>query len=137
MARSIRIESIGGGSRGVGGSVSRTVKTTKGKAKVNRRVNNINDEADNRTGGAFGYTYNKSKLKEVVDNSGTTKVKPRNLGKTLKQIAPSRKKEVKIVNKIIKNRGEAIKPNVKVNPRNVPKVPVKPKASRTRSGKKV
>lgn len=33
MARSIRIESIGGGSRGVGGSVSRPVKTTKGKPK--------------------------------------------------------------------------------------------------------
>ena len=117
---------VGGGSRGVSGSVSRTVKTTKGKAKVNRRVNKINEVADYRTGGAFAYTYNKGKLKEVVENAGTTKVKPRNLGKVLKKMAPSNKAEYKKSKEI----------NTGSGPFKNSKVPVKPKASRTRSGKK-
>lgn len=128
MARSIRIESIGGGggTPRVGGSVSRPVKTTKGKAKVNRRVNNINEVADYRTGGSVGYTYNKGKLKEVVQNDGTVKVKPRNLGKVLKRWAPSHKAEHKKYKET----------NTGSGPFRNPKVPVKPKASRTRSGKK-
>jgi hypothetical protein len=68
---------------------------SKGKAKVGRRVVRINEEADYRTGGAFGYNYKKGKLTEVVEGSGPYKVKPRNLGKVLKKMAPSAKQSAK------------------------------------------
>jgi len=40
-------------------------------------------------------------------------------------MAPSNKKQTKRINKIVKNQGKAIKPNVMGNPRTAPKVPVK------------
>ena len=95
-----------------------TKTISQGKAKVIRRVENINETSDYRTGGAFGYQYKKGKLKEVVENAGTRKVKPRNLGKVLKKMAPSSKQETKRYAKRDKT----------VGPFGTPKVPVKRKA---------
>ncbi len=90
---------------------------TKGKAKVESRINRLNEIADYRTGGAFGYTYKKGKLKEVVENSGTKKVKPRNIKKVTDKMAPSSKKESKKFKETFKGTG----------PFKTPKVPVKPR----------
>ena len=93
---------------------------TTGKTKVTSRVRNINEVADYRTGGAFAYEYKKGKLKEIVENAGSKKVKPRNLNKVLKKMAPSNKKEVKKY-KETKTAG---------GPYKISKVPVKPKGGR-------
>ena len=100
-------------------------KVTAGKAKVNRNVRIFNQEVEDRTGGSFGHIYKKGKMIEVFGNHSPIKVKPRNIGKLTKQMAPSKKKETKSINKIIKKQGKAIKPNVMVNPRSAPKVPTK------------
>ena len=68
---------------------------SKGKAKVIRRVEDINETADYRTGGAFAFKYKKGKLKEVAEDAGTFKIKPRNLGKALKKMAPNSKESAK------------------------------------------
>ena len=91
---------------------------SKGSKKVTRRVENINETSDYRTGGAFGYKYKKGKLAEVVENAGTQKVKPRNLGKVLKKMAPSNKAEVKKYKETYTGSG----------PFKTPKVPVKKKS---------
>jgi|LakMenEpi03Aug12_release.lakeMendotaPanAssembly.Ray.scaffolds.fasta_scaffold923761_1 hypothetical protein len=78
------------------GAAAKAAKTiSKGKNKVIRRVDNINETSDYRTGGTFGYEYKKGKLSEVVENSGSGKVKPRNLGKVLKKMAPNAKQSAK------------------------------------------
>jgi hypothetical protein len=104
---------IAGGTR-----MNTTKNTSKGKAKVVRRVENINETADARTGGAFGYNYKKGKLTEVIEGAGTSKVKPRNLGKVLKKMAPSSKQTAKKYAKRDKSTG----------PFGVKPVPVKKKA---------
>lgn len=91
---------------------------SKGSKKVTRRVENINETSDYRTGGAFGYKYKKGKLAEVVENAGTKKVKPRNLGKVLKKMAPSNKAGVKKYKETSTGAG----------PLKTPKVPVKKKS---------
>lgn len=93
---------------------------TTGSKKVAARVKNINEVADYRTGGAFAYEYKKGKLKEIVENAGSKKIKPRNLNKVLKKMAPSSKKEVKKY-KETKTAG---------GPYKISKVPVKPKGGR-------
>jgi len=97
---------------------------TSGKIKVESRINRLNEIADYRTGGAFGYTYKKGKLKEVVQNSGTKKVKPRNIKKVTDKMAPSLKKESKKFKETFKGTG----------PFKTPKVPVKPKGGRGMRG---
>jgi hypothetical protein len=99
--------------------------TTAGKAKVNKKVQKLDTIAEGRTGGNLGYVYKKGKMIEVFGNHSPIKVKPRNIGKLTKQMAPSNKKEIKSINKIIKKQGKAIKPNVMGNPRSAPKVPTK------------
>ena len=93
----IRGESGGMPARmGGGAGASRGGKTvSKGKAKVIRRVEDINETADYRTGGAFAFKYKKGKLKEVAEDAGTFKIKPRNLGKALKKMAPNSKESAK------------------------------------------
>jgi hypothetical protein len=100
-------------------------KVTAGKAKVNKNVRIFNQGVEDRTGGTFGHVYKKGKMIEVNNNYPPIKVKPRNIGKLTKQMLPSKKKETKSINKIIKKQGKAIKPNVMGNPRSAPKVPVK------------
>jgi hypothetical protein len=92
--------------------------TSKGKAKVESRINRLNEIADYRSGGAFGYEYKKGKLKEVVENSGTKKVKPRNIKKVTDKMAPSSKKDYKKYKEQNKGTG----------PFKTPKVPVKRKS---------
>lgn len=59
---------------------------TKGKAKVEKRVANLNDIADYQTSGNYYYEYKKKMLKDVVAPvDKPIKVKPRNLGKITKQ----------------------------------------------------
>ena len=70
------------------GLVKKGVKkaVSKGKAKVEKRVANLNDIADYRTSGNYYYEYNKKMLKDVVAPvDKPIKVKPRNLGKITKQ----------------------------------------------------
>jgi hypothetical protein len=100
-------------------------KVTAGKAKVNKKVQKLDTIAEGRTGGNLGYVYKKGKMIEVFGNHSPIKVKPRNIGKLTKQMAPSKKKETKSINKIIKKQGKAIKPNVMGNPKSAPKVPTK------------
>ena len=100
-------------------------KITAGKAKVNKNVRIFNQEVEDRTGGTFGYVYKKGKMIEVHNEYPPIKVKPRNIGKLTKQMLPNSKKQTKSINKIEKNKGKAIKPNVMGNPRTAPKVPVK------------
>lgn len=99
--------------------------TTAGKAKVDKKVRILDETAEHRTYGNLRYVYKKGKMTEVFGNHSPIKVKPRNIGKLTKQMAPNNKKQTKKINKIIKNTGFAIKPNVMVNPRTAPKVPVK------------
>ena len=98
---------------------------SKGAAKVKKRVQNLQEEADYRTGGDVSLIYKKGILKDLSGGTGSGKVKPRNMGKVTKQIAPNSKKQTKSINKIIKKHGKAIIPNGTVNPRSVPKVTVK------------
>lgn len=114
----------GKGSKNVNPVYKNTSDITAGKEKVNRKVEKLNDYADARTGGNLGYVYQKGKLIEKFDNHPPIKVKPRALTKVTKQMAPSNKKTRKIINKVIKSQGEAIKPNAVTFGR-VPKVPVK------------
>lgn len=117
--RASRIEGIAGGA-GMG-SRAKSVKpkpVSKGKAKVTRRVEDINEMSDIRTGGTFAYKYKKGKLKEVAEDAGTVNVKPRNLGKVLKKMAPTSKQTQKKYAKRDKTRG----------PFGVKPVPVKKKA---------
>ena len=100
-------------------------KITAGKAKVNRKVEKLDTIAEGRTGGNLSYIYKKGKLIERFENHPPIKTKPRALTKRINQMAPSKKREIKNINKIVKNEGKAIKPNVRVNPRTAPKVPVK------------
>ena len=100
---------------GAGAKAAKTI--SKGSKKVTRRVENINETADYRSGGAFAYKYKKGKLAEVQENAGTAKVKPRNLGKVLKKMAPSSKAEVKKYKETYTGSG----------PFKTPKVPVKKK----------
>ena len=95
-----------------------TKTISQGKAKVIRRVNNLNEIADYRTGSTIGYQYKKKKLTDVIGGTGTTKVKARNLGKITKKMAPSSKQE----NKRYAKRDKT------VGPFGTPKVPVKKKA---------
>ena len=101
---------------GAGAKAAKTI--SKGSKKVRTRVNNINDIADARTGGAFGYQYKKNKLTDVIGGTGTSKVKPRNLGKVLKKMAPNNKAGVKKYKETSTGAGPFI----------TPKVPVKKKA---------
>lgn len=98
---------------------------SKGAAKVKKRVEKLDTIAEGRTGGNLGYVYKKGRMIEKFNNHPPIKVKPRNIGKLTKQMAPSSKKTVKVINKITKKSGSAVKPNVMVNPRTAPKVPVK------------
>lgn len=100
-------------------------KITAGKAKVDKKVRILDETAEHRTYGNLRYVYKKGKMTEVFGNHSPIKVKPRNIGKLTKQMAPSSKKTVKVINKITKKSGSAVKPNVMVNPRTAPKVPVK------------
>ena len=101
-------------------------KITVGKKKVERKVQKLDTIAEARTGGNLGYTYKKGKMTEVFGNHSPIKVKPRNIGKLTKQMAPSDKKTSKDVNKIIKKRGNAVKPNeLLFSKRSVNKVPIK------------
>ena len=68
---------------------------TAGKLKVDKRVEKLDTIAEGRTGGNLGYVYKKGRMIEVFDNHPPIKVKPRNIGKLTKQMAPSRKKETK------------------------------------------
>ena len=111
MAIANRGEGLGGGVRG-GGSISRGAK------KVQRRVNELNEIADARTGGSVRLDYKKNKLTDVVGGTGSKNVKPRNLGKVTKQMAPSAKTEAKRYAKRDKS----------VGPMGVAKVPVKKKS---------
>jgi hypothetical protein len=95
-----------------------TTTINEGKAKVIRRVNNLNEIADARTGGYVGYQYKKKKLTDVIGGTGTTKVKARNLGKITKKMAPSSKQQIK----------KYAKRDKTVGPFGTPKVPVKRKA---------
>jgi len=99
-------------------------KISKGKAKVQRRVNALSKEADSRTGGNISIIYEKGKIKDYYGNYSPIKTKPRSLGKRTKQMVPNSKKEIKIINKSLKQKGFAIIPNAKVAPRTA-KVPVK------------
>ena len=80
----------------VGKAVVKTI--TAGKKKVEKRVAHLDEEADFRTGGSFGFGYKKGKLTqyEYGDKAFPVtkeKVKPRNLGKVTKQIlSPSKTK---------------------------------------------
>ena len=67
---------------------------TKGKAKVEKRVATLNEIADYRTGGNYQYEYKKKMLGDVVQpvKDKPIKVKPRNLGKVTKEMAPSGKR---------------------------------------------
>ncbi len=64
---------------------------SKGAAKVKKRVQKLNEIADYRTGGNVNFDYKKGKLTDVSGGTGSGKVKPRNLGKATKQMAPSSK----------------------------------------------
>jgi len=86
---------------------------SKGAAKVKKRVKNLNEIAEYRTGGNVSFDYRKGKLTDVLGGTGSGKVKPRNLGKATKQMAPSSKKATK------KYKMEKLKSE--------PKVPVKKK----------
>ena len=107
-------------SAGITGAGGRNVapinrpQVSKGKAKVMRRVDDINETSDASTGGAFRYDYKKGKLSEVIEG-GTAKVKPRGLGKVLKQMAPSNKEAWK----------KSKETNTGAGPFRTPKVPVK------------
>jgi ABC-type glutathione transport system ATPase component len=68
---------------------------SKGAAKVKKRVQNLNEIAEYRTGGNVSFDYRKGKLTDVSGGTGSGKVKPRNLGKATKQMAPSSKKATK------------------------------------------
>jgi hypothetical protein len=104
---------IAGGTR-----MNTTKNTSKGKAKVESRINRLNEIADYRSGGAVGYEYKKGKLKEIVENSGIKKVKPRNIKKVTDKMAPSSKKDYKKYKEQNKGTG----------PFKTPKVPVKRKS---------
>jgi ABC-type lipoprotein export system ATPase subunit len=86
---------------------------SKGAAKVKKRVQNLNEIAEYRTGGNVSFDYKKGKLTDVSGGTGSGKVKSRNLGKATKQMAPSSKKATK------KYKMEKLKSE--------PKVPVKKK----------
>ena len=78
------------------GLVKKGVKkaVSKGKAKVEKRVAILNEIADYRTGGNYQYEYKKKMLGDVVQpvRDKPIKVKPRNLGKVTKEMAPSGKR---------------------------------------------
>jgi hypothetical protein len=61
---------------------------SKGAAKVKKRVERLNEIADYRTGGNVAFKYKKGKLTDVQGGTGSGKVKPRNIGKATKQMAP-------------------------------------------------
>ena len=104
--RASRIEGVGGGVGMSSRAKSAKPKSvSKGKAKVIRRVEDINEMSDIRTGGTFGYKYKKGKLKEVIEDAGTSKVKQRNLGKVLKKMAPTQKQTQKKYDRRDKTRG--------------------------------
>jgi len=68
---------------------------SKGAAKVKKRVQNLQEEADYRTGGNVILDYKKGIMTDVSGGTGSGKIKPRNLGKATKQMAPSSKKGTK------------------------------------------
>lgn len=100
------------------------VKSSTGKAKVNKKVEKLDAIADARTYGNIGYIYKKGKLIEKDNNHSPVKVKPRALTKVTKRALRSDKNLTKTINKIAKSQGQAIKPNAVAFSR-VPKVPVK------------
>ena len=107
-------------------AVKAVKKLTAGKVKVNKKVEKLDTIAEGRTGGNLGYVYKKGKMIEVFGNHSPIKVKPRNIGKLTKQMAPSTKKASKKIDKIIKKEGKAVKPNeLLFSKRSVNKVPVK------------
>lgn len=73
---------------------------TTGKRKVDRKVGILDTIAEHRTGGNLGYVYKKGKMIEVFDNHPPIKVKPRNIGKLTKQMAPNKKQTEKIIRKV-------------------------------------
>ena len=85
----------------VGKAVVKTISA--GKKKVQKRVANLDEEVDYRTGGSFGFSYKKGQLSqyELGEKAAITKekVKPRNLGKVTKKIVPSGKAADKIIKK--------------------------------------
>ena len=127
MARSIRIESIGGGTRGVGGSVSRPVKKSVNKAmlkanaeKTGRRT--IGSTTLNKKGQVVEYMSGKKvtgTARKIKDNSQRTELEAKGYSKRASLPKYPSKKNIGNPDKLT-----------------TPKVPVKPKASRTRSGKK-
>lgn len=74
--------------------------TTTGKRKVDRKVGILDTIAEHRTGGNLGYVYKKGKMIEVFGNHSPIKVKPRNIGKLTKQMAPNKKQTEKIIRKV-------------------------------------
>jgi len=87
---------------------------SRGATKVANRVDELNSISDARTGGAFQYQYKKGKLTELVEG-GSRNVKPRDLGKVTKQMAPSNKAAVKKYKET----------NTGAGPFKTPKVPAK------------
>ena len=68
--------------------------------EVNKKVEKLDTIADARTGGNLGYIYKKGKMIEVFGNHSPIKVKPRNIGKLTKQMAPNKKQTEKIIRKV-------------------------------------
>lgn len=73
---------------------------SKGAAKVKKRVEIFDTIADARTGGNLSYVYKKGKMIERFENHPPIKVKPRNIGKLTKQVAPNKKQTEKIIRKV-------------------------------------
>ena len=102
------------------------VKSTTGNKKLWNKVNNLSSAVSNRTGDNVMVIYQKGKIKDAFGNFPPIKTKTRSVTKKAKQMLPSDKKTSKDVNKIIKKRGNAVKPNeLLFSKRSVNKVPVK------------
>ncbi len=81
-------------------AVKAVKKLTTGKAKVDKKVRILDETAEHRTYGNLRYVYKKGKMTEVFGNHSPIKVKPRNIGKLTKQMAPNKKQTEKIIRKV-------------------------------------
>lgn len=81
-------------------AVKAVKKITAGKAKVDKKVRILDETAEHRTYGNLRYVYKKGKMTEVFGNHSPIKVKPRNIGKLTKQMAPNKKQTEKIIRKV-------------------------------------
>lgn len=107
-------------------AVKAVKKITAGNKKLRIKVNNLSNATSNRTGDNVVIVYEKGKIKDYYGNFSPIKTKPRSITKKAKQMLPSDKKTSKDVNKIIKKRGNAVKPNeLLFSKRSINKVPVK------------